>query len=1578
MTKAPLHALFVGSDTLLLQCAAEFLDRGHRIVAIATDNDRVRAFARERELPCIDAAELEARIGGLECDLLFAVTWLRLLPAAVLRAPRRLAINFHDGPLPRYAGLNAPCWALQHGEREHGVTWHAIEPKADTGAILLQQRFAIAADDTAFTLNARCFQAGLETFATLLTGLETGTLQPQPQDLAQRTWFGRDARPAGLGVLDWDQDAATVARTCRALDHGGRQNPVATAKLWTGADVLVPGHATVTTASGALPGTITAADDRRVVVACKGGEVAFAGLQTLDGRPVDAALRQRLGLRVGMALPLLDDEQRRHLQQLAGTTARAEGKALATLRALEPLAVPGGAAAGDLADPAELAIVLPQLLPPERTAALCMVFAARLAAARRGHLGLRCPETAPVGDLGAALCVPFAPLALDVDPDAAAGAALERCADALATARARGPLLRDLALRNPDQLHRGEIAQPPLRLLLASADPDAPAPASLQVAPGAVEFAIDGQGGLVLRYDRATLPTARAEEWRDRLLRLSGAVHGNPTVPLRQLPLLDDAEVERLLAHGRGPTAPAPVEPCVHRQFAARAAATPGAVALQDGDRAITYRALIEQVEQLAARLAQAGVGRGDRVGLCLRRGPLLPTAALAVLRCGACYVPLDPSYPQERLQFMADDAGLRALVVDAAARERAPRTRAARIDLDEPAPTDAPPPPADTATGDDLAYVIYTSGSTGTPKGVMVGHDNVANFFLGMDEVLGGEQEVARRGTWLAVTSLSFDISVLELLWTLCRGFTVVVHGGEGHAAQSAAAASDAAAAARRARPLTFSLFYFASDEGEHAADKYRLLLDGARFADQHGFEAVWTPERHFHAFGGLYPNPVVASAALASITERVHIRAGSVVSPLHSPIRIAEDWALVDNLSNGRVGISFAAGWQPNDFVLAPQNFQDRKQRMFEDIRAVHALWRGERVAFPGHDGRPVEVRTLPRPVQATLPTWVTIAGNPETYRMAGESGAFVLTHLLGQSLDDLAHKLEVYRKAWADAGHAGGPRVTLMLHTFVGDDDAQVRAAVREPMKDYLRSSVDLIRQAAWSFPAFKQRTDGSQSQMEALFQKGLADEELDALLDFAFERYYRTSGLFGDLETCTATLDKLRAIGVDEVACLIDFGIPSDLVLRHLPHLQRLKQRSDAQATGAAAAPAAAVCGSTASLPAATIPQQIERHSITHLQCTPSMAAMLLVDPDSKAALGRLRHMLVGGEALPSALAQKLTALVPRLHDMYGPTETTVWSTTWLVGDDEPVPIGRPLANQSVYVLDAFGQLVAPGEPGELWIGGAGVTRGYHGRDELTAERFVPDPFAGSGTMYRTGDLARWRGDGVLEYLGRADFQVKIRGYRIELGEIETVLAQHPGVREVAVTARHDGATGDARLCAYFTRAPADGAAPGAQPAPTADALRAHARQRLPEFMVPQHFVLLADLPRTPNQKIDRNALPAPEAASAPEAQRPRVAAASATEDAILAIWKQALGSDDVGVEDNFFDSGGHSILAVQVHRQLQETLGVKLQVTDLFRFTTVRALAGHVTALMRTDGPKAPTAAQAAMARAAARRDLRRR
>jgi amino acid adenylation domain-containing protein len=679
---------------------------------------------------------------------------------------------------------------------------------------------------------------------------------------------------------------------------------------------------------------------------------------------------------------------------------------------------------------------------------------------------------------------------------------------------------------------------------------------------------IDGKLGGYVEYNKDLFYPETIQRMIGHFQTLLEGVVANPECHLSALPLLTGVERNQLLGEWTDTRTPFMSDRCVHAFFEDQVARTPDAVALIFEQEQWTYDELNRRAEAVAAELKVRGVRNEDRVAICAGRSLEMMAGLLGILKAGACYVPLDPTYPRERLQFMLEDSGAAVLLTDAslAAALELRRPGLATLDISLGRSVAAPDPVVEAAGGrngvgsQQLAYVIYTSGSTGRPKGVMVTHRNVANFFAAMDRLLGTEP-----GVWLALTSISFDISVLELFWTLARGFKVVIQ-----------------------------------------------------------------------------PEP-----------ERV----------------------------------------SRNSY-------------------------------FEVTDGR------------ATL------------------------------------------------------------------------------------------------------------------------------------------------------------------------------------------------------------------------TVPQQILRHHVTHVQCTPSLAGTLVSAPESVQAMRSLSKLLLGGEALPSALVQKLRPLVGgEILNMYGPTETTVWSTAGVLSatGGEPL-IGKPLANTQVYVLDPRLQPVPLGVPGEVFIGGEGVARGYLQRPELTAERFVPDVFSlrPEARLYRTGDLARFRADGNLEFLGRVDHQVKIRGHRIELGEIETVLGSHPAVAECAVRVWDDGAQ-DQRLAAYLVvRCEA------AEPAP--QELRNFLQQHLPDNMIPATFVTLAKLPTTPNGKINRQALPKPEPV------RPQLghylAPQTELEQIIAAIWRELLHVQEVGLQDNFFDLGGHSLLVIGAQTRLRDALGIDLPIVRLFQYPTISALAGFINdRAARLDGSK---------------------
>jgi len=1008
-----------------------------------------------------------------------------------------------------------------------------------------------------------------------------------------------------------------------------------------------------------------------------------------------------------------------------------------------------------------------------------------------------------------------------------------------------------------------------------------------------------------LKYNTDLFDAATITRMAGHFQTLLEAIVTNPEQQVSEFPLLKVTERHQLLVEQNDTQVEYPQNKCIHQLFEAQVAQTPDAVAVVFEDQKLTYQELNQRANCLAYHLHKLGVTSEVLVGIYMERCLEMVVGMLGILKAGGAYLPLDPEYPKERLAFMLKDAQVPVLLTQQRLMVSLPNYTASVFCLDRDWQLIAglsEKNPQIVTSPDNLAYTIYTSGSTGKPKGVMVCHRNVVNFFTGMDGSIGDDTP----GTWLAVTSISFDISVLELLWTLTRGFQVVIHAGPVLATYNSEPLDK-----HIDKEMAFSLFYFASDELQGGADKYKLLLEGAKFADQHGFSAIWTPERHFHAFGGIYPNPSVISAAIAAITERIQIRAGSVVLPLQNPIRVAEEWSVIDNLSQGRVGISFASGWHANDFVLAPDNYTDRSKIMFRNIETVRKLWRGESVRLPGGNGDEVEVKIHPQPLQPELPTWVTAAGSPETFRTAGQIGANVLTHLMGQSIEELKEKIAVYRQSWKDHGHEpGAGHVTLMIHTFVGEDIDVVREKVRQPFCQYLKSFLGLLKNVG--------RSLGKDIDSED-FTK--AEEE--QLLAHAFNRYFENSSLFGTPSTCLQIINKLKAIGVDEVGCLIDFGVDFDSVLSSLHHLNTVRELSDKKTD----------TDSTDY----SLPTQIIRHHVSHMQCTPSMARMLTMDTKAMSALNSLRKLMLGGEALPISLAEQLrTTLSGEIYNMYGPTETTIWSATHLLEKERnTVSIGRPIANTKIYILDRYLHPVPIGFSGELYIGGEGVVRGYLHRPDLTAERFIHDPFglSSGNQMYKTGDLARYLPNGDIDLLGRIDNQVKIRGFRIELGEIEAVLAQYPKVQETVVIDWEDH-SGNKRLVAYIV--------PN-QEQPTTSELQRFLKEKLPNYMVPSAFVMLSALPLTPNGKIDRRALPAPDISS-PTKESSFISPRDTLEQQLVQIWEDVLDTHPIGVRDNFFDLGGHSLLALRLVAQIQQQFGKNLPLATLFRGSTIEQLA----------------------------------
>lgn len=933
-------------------------------------------------------------------------------------------------------------------------------------------------------------------------------------------------------------------------------------------------------------------------------------------------------------------------------------------------------------------------------------------------------------------------------------------------------------------------------------------------------------------------------------------------------------------------------------------------VALTTNKGDVSYRDLDQMADQVAAKLVDAGLRIGDIVALSLPRDETMIAAMIGVLRAGCTYLPLDPEYPASFRQSLFELSGATVLVATEEV-EQSSVFSGTKILLERSSLLDILGSFETAVARSDIyseaafAYLIFTSGSTGTPKGVPVSRTNLLNFLLGMDAALP-QSDSEERPVWLAHTTMSFDIAVLEMLWTLTRGYRVVVHRPAAATPQPSGLTRSGLRKTEHGQRL--SLYFFPSTTGANEAG-YKLLLEGSTFADENGFESVWFPERHFHEFGGFFPNPSVAAAAVAVRTSDVGIRAGSVVLPLHDPLRVAEEWSMVDNLSGGRIGMSFAPGWQVQDFALNEGGFDSRYETMWRHIDTLTAAWSGEQVPRKDGRGADVMVRVFPKPVSERLDTWLTIGGSPEAFEAAGAKGMNVLTHLLGQSPEELAIKVQAYRKARAAHDHGPG-RVTLMLHAYIAEDAKEIEEVVKGPFMAYLETSVSLAA--------------GAQ-----------AGQDAASLIEAAYERYLSTSSLIGTAKSVQPMLKSCAEIGIDEIACLVDFGVETDTVLSALPRLTSLFAASEK---------------AEAPRPSMSIPQTVRDYAdwilsegVTHAQGTPAFFQMLLNTDKGQSALRQLQMICVGGEVVPEEFAARMSAHTDaRVFNMYGPTETSIWSAvrelTGNVGQDGM--IGNPIANTGLVALDRAGRPVPRMCRGVLHITGAGVTDGYWQEREKTERAFVPNLWDDlSERAFSTGDIVTFGTDGRLQFLGRTDHQLKVLGYRVSPPLIEAALMRLAGVKSAAVIGVPH-AEGNRLVGCVVAEENTE---------LQEQDLRRALSQELPAYMVPAELQIRKMLPNTLNMKVDRKALReelTKSATTARSAAAPTMRKGALFEN-LQSLWQRLLGRETIDPSVGFFDLGGNSLLLSRMQAEILGDYDVALSLADVFEASTLASLTDLV-------------------------------
>ena len=787
--------MLVGEGNMLIASGLLLREAGMRISGVVSDDAAALRWANSLELPTIGyGPELVALLERSPVDYLFSVINLRILPAEALQLPRIAAINFHDGPLPRYAGLHATSWALFNGEKTHGVTWHLMDSTIDTGAIVRQRWFEVAEDDTALSLNLKCFNQGLTELAEMVPDLVRGTITATPQDGARRTYCAGSRRPAAGGILEWGRRGEESEAMGRGTDFGPYRNPLVLPKVWTGAECFVAREVRFgDVAASGPPGAVLAIDDTSLTIATASRPVSVGGLATIDGESLSVAeCVRRYQLHVGRVLPVLPPECVERLTSSSEALARHErywAGRLQSLCPVSPVRVPPADRDGTARVMASQAWHVPEKVVgwlarhghrwtmEEFLLAAFGSFLARLGGLDGFDVELCDGGTRPPGPSG--MFAEHVPFRFDIDDDFEV--VLHRVREERSRITRHQTYPRDLIPRSP-ALHCQAALLRKGKLPVA-VELDAVGDAADSGHDLVMRFPLEGREGL------AVFEAERRDEMAvilDRFSTFLRNLAAGETVSLHGIPLVGDEERKTVLEEWSS-TGPADQSmDCLHHLFESQAVRTPNAVAVQCGSVELTYRELDARAERLAGRLTRFGVGAESLVGVCLERSPEAIVGILGILKAGGVYVPLDPAYPRHRLAFMVEDSGMRAVVTMRALEERLPAGPMARVyldaeepgclDVEELAPAAETPVAPPVVTHRNLAYIIYTSGSTGEPKGVMVEHRAVVNFIRAAQARYG-----LRPGDRvLQFASMNFDASVEEIFSCLSSGGTLVLRSDE------------------------------------------------------------------------------------------------------------------------------------------------------------------------------------------------------------------------------------------------------------------------------------------------------------------------------------------------------------------------------------------------------------------------------------------------------------------------------------------------------------------------------------------------------------------------------------------------------------------------------------------------------------------------------------------------------------------------------------------------------------------------------------------------------------------------------
>jgi amino acid adenylation domain-containing protein len=782
--KSLFNCYLIGSGNLLIECAEILLRQQHQVSGIVSPDQAVEQWANANKINFLQTPQqLLPLLETTQCDYLFSVVNHFILSTKLLNLVGK-AINYHDALLPKYAGVNAAAWAIINGEKQHGITWHEMAEEIDTGNIIKQIAIDLEPAETALSLNLKCYQAAIAAFTELIAELATNQVTLTPQSLQQRSYFGRHQKPQASGIIDFEQAATVIDNLVRGLNFGNYPNPLTTAKLLLNsanlADdldyVIVTKVQKLSTQAQQLPGTIIDIQADQLIVATASQDIALQAIITQQGKvKLISGLAEDYQLQKGQRLPAITAELSAEIVKLASELSSKESYWCKQLAKWQPFALPGvqklkrQTTAKDY-QRVKLPLsptVLDSIQLTNGTSALLEVIVAawaiyltRLSGNQQITIGFGFERSR-----GDRLLDPwfasYLPVNLQIAPEQNFAGVLEAIAQ-------RRKLNQKYQTYTTDLIPRSsQLANKPKSFAITVAQENQ------QNSPLGDLILTIAQPDSFLSYNTEVFSPQQIalmlEQWQTLVEEI--ATHNSR--PISQLSLICSSAKKRLAEWNQTAT-DYPTDLCLHQLFEAKVVEDPEAVAVVCREKSLTRGELNRRANQLAHYLQQLGVQPETLVGVCLERSLEMAIAVFAILKAGGAYVPLDPNYPTARLNYLLKDAHVDVLLTQAKLLERLPETCAQIICLDQDRDTKVLQEinPFSPVQSNNLAYVIYTSGSTGNPKGVAIEHHSAVNTLFDIEERFA----VQSPDSVLAVSSLSFDLSVYDLFGVLGSGGKVVV----------------------------------------------------------------------------------------------------------------------------------------------------------------------------------------------------------------------------------------------------------------------------------------------------------------------------------------------------------------------------------------------------------------------------------------------------------------------------------------------------------------------------------------------------------------------------------------------------------------------------------------------------------------------------------------------------------------------------------------------------------------------------------------------------------------------------------